>query len=123
MSAFSLQPKGQSVFGHGVAMDYDLEIQLALGKEDKLLNYSTMISIRRKGDPETIANAQSVTLFQIFELSKYVEINEPDQFSVSQDLNLSMGKVAIGLTRGLLIAKFKESGFSNIILPLLPFEY
>lgn len=104
-------------------IDYDVAIELALNKDDALLHYSTTIGIRGKGEPEVMSNARVVSVFQIFDLAKYVEINEPDQFSVSQELNLSMGRVAIGLTRGLLVARFKESGFPSIILPLLPFEY
>lgn len=123
LTEFEVRPNDQSLFGLGSSIDYDVTIELVLGKENKLIHYNASVGLRKKGEAETLAKARSVSIFEIKELSKYVEIKEPDQFKVSQDLNLSMGRVAIGLTRGLLIAKFREALIPNVILPLLPFEY
>jgi hypothetical protein len=123
LTEFEIQPDGENVFGPASSIDYDVSIEIVLGKEDKLLHYKTSVKAREKGASNVMATAQSVAVFQVFDLDRFVQVEEPDKLVVSQDLNISIGRVAIGLTRGFLAAKFKEIAFANIVLPMLPFEY
>ena len=123
LTEFNIQPESQSLFGQGTSLDYDVAIALALSKENKFLHYNTSIGVRHKGETRVLTDLKSEAVFEVVELSKCVDIKEPDQFSVSQELNLSIGRVAMGITRGLLIAKLREVGIPNVVVPLLPFEY
>jgi hypothetical protein len=120
---FEIQPEGLGAFSHGASIDYDVSIEVVLSKEDKILHYRTTIDMRKKGEAKTLATAKSVVIFFVHELEKHVEIKEPDRFAVSPDMNLSIGRVSIGFARGLVNARLKQDGISNVILPMLPFEY
>jgi hypothetical protein len=121
LTEFSLQSGSESAFAPGGSLEYDVSIEQAFNDDTSLFNYRTAIGIRRKDD--TIGKAQTVTIFHIFEPKSYIHAEDPEKPFISPALSLSVGRVALGLTRGLLAAKFKEAGFPNIILPLLPFEY
>jgi hypothetical protein len=123
LAEFELQPEGFDAFGPGSSIDYDVAIEIALTKEDKLLHYKTSIGMRKKGETKPFANARSVVIFQVYELEKHIHIQEPDQFSVAPDINVSMGRISIGMARGIVNARLKQDGILNVILPILPFEY
>ena len=123
LTEFELQPEGKSALGVGSSVDYDVSIEVMLSKEDKLLHFRTSITMRKKEEAAVHASAHAVVVFQLFEMEKHVELQEPDQFTIEPNVNISMGRVSIGYARGALQAQLKQHGIINIVLPMLPFEY
>jgi hypothetical protein len=79
--------------------------------------------VRKKGEAKPLVDTKTVVIFQIYDLQRFVELHEPDQFSINPDIDLSMGRVSMGFARGLISARLRQAGVSNIVLPMLPFEF
>lgn len=120
--SFDILPKVGILF-QAALLDYDIEQEQKLNVEKHLLIFNNTVTIRVKETEEQLVTMKAVIIFEIHNFEKVVMLPEPNQFTLPREMNNSMSRIAIGVTRGMLAGKLKGTYIPNAILPLLPFEY
>ncbi|SFD47113.1 hypothetical protein SAMN05518672_10278 [Chitinophaga sp. CF118] len=120
---FEVQPSVNISIAPSHILDYDVEQEQKLNAKKRLLLLTTSVKIRSKKTGELIIAMECIIVFKIRDFEKTVYLLEPDQFSLLQEVSISINKISIGVTRGLLSGKLTATFLSGAILPLLPFEY
>lgn len=112
-----------SKFEHGHILDYSIEQDQKLDFERKLMAYTTSVVIANKDTNEQLLDFKTICFFEPKFFDQHITILPEKTFSITPAVRDSMSKVAVGITRGLMCAKLKDTYISNAILPLLPFEF
>ncbi|MBN8837209.1 MAG: hypothetical protein J0I09_08120 [Sphingobacteriia bacterium] len=120
---FDIKPHLDISFSNDFLLAYDIEQEQQLNKEKRLLFFNTSVGIRKKETGELLVSLKALTVFEIRDFEKNVQLIEPNQFSLPREINTSMSRIAVSVTRGLLSGKLKDTYLPHAILPLLPFEY
>lgn len=122
VTAFDLMNK-VSIFEHGYLLDYGIEQEQKLDFERKLMAYTTSVVIIDKNKDEQLLHFKTICFFELKNFEQHITILPERTFSLTPAVNNSMSKIAVGVTRGLMCARLKDTYISNAMLPLLPFEF
>jgi hypothetical protein len=122
VTAFNLANKA-SKFEHGHVLDYSIEQDQKLDFERRLMAYTTSVVIVDKDTNEQLLDFKAICFFELKVFDQHITILPEKTFSITPAVRDSMSKIAVGITRGLMCARLKDTYISNAILPLLPFEF
>jgi hypothetical protein len=112
-----------SPFEHGRVLDYSIEQEQKLDFERQLMAYITSVVVMNKGNDEQLLGFKTICFFEPKIFDQHITILPERTFKITPAVKDSMSRVAVGITRGLMCAKLKDTYISNAILPLLPFEF
>ncbi len=112
-----------SLFEHGHVLDYGIEQEQKLDFDNKLMAYTTSVVIMDKNKDEQLLNFKTICFFEIKVFDQHITILPERTFKITPAVRDSMSKIAVGITRGLMCARLKDTYISNAMLPLLPFEF
>lgn len=112
-----------SIFEQGYLLDYGVEQEQTLDFERKLIAYTTTVSIIDKHNEEQLLHFKTISFFELEDFDQHITILPERTFSLTPAVNNSMSKIALGVTRGLMCARLKDTYIANAMLPLLPFEF
>jgi hypothetical protein len=122
VTSFNLVTK-VSLFEHGHTLDYGIEQEQKLDFESKLMAYTTSVVIVDKDNDEQLLEFKTVCFFELKAFDEQITILPERTFKITPAIRDSMTRVSVGITRGLMCARLKDTYISNAILPLLPFEF
>ena len=122
VAGFNLVNK-TSQFEQGHILDYGIEQDQKLDFESKLMAYTTSVVVGNKDTDEQLLDFKTVCFFELKVFDQHITILPERTFKITPAVRDSMSRVAVGITRGLLCARLKDTYLSNAILPLLPFEF
>jgi len=122
VTSFTLVDKA-SQFEHGQALGYGIEQDQKLDIERKLLSYTTSIVVTNKDTDEQLLDFKTICFFELTVFDQHITILPERTFKITPTVRDSMSRIAVGITRGLMCARLKDTYFSNAMLPLLPFEF
>lgn len=122
VTSFNLVNKA-SKFEHGHVLGYGIEQDQKLDFERKLMAYTTSVVISNKDTDEQLLDFKAICFFELKVFDQHITILPERTFSITPSVRDSMSRVAVGITRGLMCARLKDTYISNAMLPLLPFEF
>jgi|SRR6185312_9812645 len=122
VTVFNLINKA-SKFEHGHVLGYGIEQDQKLDFERKLIAYTTSVVITNKDTDEQLLDFKAICFFELKVFDQYITILPERTFNITQAVRDSMSRVAVGVSRGLMCARLKDTYISNAMLPLLPFEF
>jgi len=112
-----------SQFEQGHVLDYSIEQEQKLDFEHKLMAYATSVIVMDKNNNEQLLDFKSTCLFELKVFDQHITILPERAFKITPEVRDSMSRIAMGITRGLMCARLKDTYLSKAILPLLPFEF
>jgi len=112
-----------SPFEHGRVLDYSIEQEQKLDFERQLMAYITSVVVVNKSNDEQLLDFKTICFFEPKIFDQHITILPERTFKITPAVKDSMSRVAVGITRGLMCARLKDTYISNAILPLLPFEF
>jgi hypothetical protein len=122
VTGFELVNKDSS-FGHGHVLDFSIEQEQKLDFERKVMAYITSVVVVNKSNEEQLLNFKTICFFEPKIFDQHITILPERTFKITSAVRDSMSRVAMGITRGIMCARLKDTYISNAILPLLPFEF
>lgn len=122
VTAFNLVAK-TSPLEHNHRLDYAVEQEQKLDFERKLMFFTTAVVILDKNNDEQLLDLKTICFFELKVFDQYITILPERTFKITTALKDSMSRITVGLTRGLMCARLKDTYLSSAILPLLPFEF
>ena len=112
-----------SLSTHGHVLDYGIEQEQKLDFERKIMAYTTSVVVNDKNGDEQLLDFKTICFFELRSFDQHITILPERTFKITPTIKDSMSRVAVGITRGLMCARLKDTYISNAILPLLPFEF
>ncbi len=122
VASFNLVSK-VSMFEHGHVLDYGIEQEQKLDFEHMHMAYTTSVVVMDKNHDEQLLDFKTICFFELKVFDQHITILPGRAFKINPAVKDSMSRVAVGITRGLMCARLKDTYISNAILPLLPFEF
>ena len=122
ITAFNLVDKA-SLFEQDHVLDYSIEQEQKSDFERKVMAYTTSVVIVNRTTNEQLLDFKTICFFELKAFDQHITILTETTFKITPVIRDSMSRVAVGITRGLMCARLKETYLSNAILPLLPFEF
>jgi hypothetical protein len=122
VTSFNLINKS-SQFEHGHVLDYSVEQDQQLDFERKLMAYTTSVIVVDKGNDEQLLDFKTICFFELKVFDQHITILPERTFRINPVVRDSMSRIALGISRGLMCARLKDTYMSKAILPLLPFEF
>jgi hypothetical protein len=122
VTGFNLVNKA-SQFEHGHVLGYGVEQDQKLDFERKLIAYTTSVVLTNKDTDEQLLDFKTICFFELKVFDQHITILPERAFKITPTVRESMSRVAVGITRGLMCARLKDTYISNAILPLLSFEF
>jgi hypothetical protein len=122
ITSFNLANK-VSLFEHGHVLDYSIDQEQKLDFERKLLAYTTSVVIVDKSNDEQLLDFKTICFFELKVFDQHITILPERTFKITPAVRDSMSRIAVGITRGMMCARLKDTYISNAMLPLLPFEF
>jgi|SRR5581483_210275 len=122
VTSFNLISKA-SRLEHGHVLDYSIEQDQTLDFDRKLMVYSTSVIVVDKGNGEQLLDFKTICFFELKVFDQHITILPERTYKITPVVRDSMSRIALGITRGLMCARLKDTYISNAILPLLPFEF
>jgi hypothetical protein len=99
---------------------YNSNIGLKVNIEEELIDIKYSIKVYLPDNKEAIINLEVLSSYLLKELKKF-EIST-GQFDVPKEIIEKLVTTSISNTRGVLSVKVNETGFKNIILPLIQMD-
>jgi hypothetical protein len=96
---------------------YNSNIGLKVNIEEELIDIKYSVKVYLPDNKEAIINLEVLSSYLLKELKKF-EIST-GQFDVPKEIIEKLVTTSISNTRGVLSVKVNETGFKNIILPLI----
>ena len=112
-----------SQFEHGHVIDYSIEQEQKLDFDRKLMAYATSVIVIDKDNNEQLLDFKTTCFFELKIFDQHITILPERAFKITPAVRDSMSRIAMGITRGLMCARLKDTYLSKAILPLLPFEF
>jgi hypothetical protein len=122
VTSFNLVTK-VSPFERDHILDYAIEQEQKLDFERKHMAYTTSVVVMDKNNDEQLLDFKTICFFELKIFDQHITILPERTFKITPAIRDSMSRVAVGITRGLMCARLKDTYISNAILPLLPFEF
>jgi hypothetical protein len=122
VTSFELVNK-DSQFEHGHVLDYSIEQEQKLDFERKFMAYTTSVVVMDKNNEEQLLDFKTICFFELKVFDQHITILPERSFKITPAVRDSMSRIAVGITRGLMCARLKDTYISNAMLPLLPFEF
>lgn len=122
VTSFNLVTKVTS-FERDHVLDYAIEQEQKLDFERKLMAYTTSVVLMDKTDDEQLLDFKTICFFELKVFDQHITILPERTFKMTPAIKDSMSRIAVGITRGLMCARLKDTYIPNAILPLLPFEF
>lgn len=99
---------------------YNSNIGLKVNIEEESIDIKYSIKVYLPDNKEAIINLEVLSSYLLKELKKF-EIST-GQFDIPKEIIEKLVKTSISNTRGVLSVKVNETGFKNIILPLIQMD-
>jgi hypothetical protein len=122
VTGFNLIDKANQ-FKHGHVLDYNIEQEQTLDFERKLMAYTTSVVVVNKDNNEHLLDLKTTCFFELKIFDQHITTLPERTFKITPAVKDSMSRIAMGITRGLMCARLKDTYLSKAILPLLPFEF
>lgn len=99
---------------------YNSNIGIKVNIEEELIDIKYSIKVYLPDNKEAIINLEVLSSYLLKELKKF-EISK-GQFDIPKEIIEKLVTTSISNTRGVLSVKVNETGFKNIILPLIQMD-
>lgn len=90
--------------------------------EKQLVFIFTTVTIKDTHVHNILANIQVACGFEITSFDDIIKRDKENNFLIPHDLNISLNRIAIATTRGILYAQLRGSYLQDTTLPLVPIE-
>tara|TARA_R110002096_G_scaffold244344_1_gene436555 strand:- start:33 stop:458 length:426 start_codon:yes stop_codon:yes gene_type:complete len=101
-------------------LSYDIGSEIRVHREKKQLDVKMIVIINTKEERKKIIELSIITSFEIKEIEKFEKDGEA--IALPNDLIVKLLNICIANLRGVLAVKVLETGYKNIIIPLIDFS-
>lgn len=104
------------------SFEFNVQQEQKANCEKQLIIIFTTVTISIPGVQHTLANIQIACGFEISSFDDIIKRDKEDNFLIPHDLSISLNRIAVATTRGVLYAQLRGSYLQDTILPIVPIE-
>lgn len=105
--------------GVGLEFLFDLQFEIRVVAEHKLVIPVVTIKVRGGEIPEELANIVVSSFFEVEDFENVIKINDHGLHVIPPSLDATIRPVAISTTRGVMYSEFRGTYLNNAILPVI----
>lgn len=119
--AFSIQPQQLREYPTE-SFEFNIQQEQKTNWEKHLIIIFTTVTIKEAEVNGLLANLQVACGFELSSFESAITKDKDGNFLIPHDLNISLNRIAIATTRGILYTQLRGSYLQNSILPILSIE-
>lgn len=121
LMSFSILPQ-QSHDHVNEIFQFNVQQEQKANQEKRLIIIFTTVTVADVDVNNTLANILVACGFEIPAFDDIIKRDKEDNFLIPHDLNISLNRIAIATTRGILYAQLRGSYLQDTLLPIVPIE-
>jgi hypothetical protein len=119
--SFSIQPQSSREYSKDL-LELNIKQEQKTNAEKKLVIIFTSVNIREVGKESSLASLNVACGFEIPSFNDILRENSKGEYVIAHDLSISITRISIATTRGILYSQLRGSYLQDSTLPLLPIE-
>lgn len=104
------------------AFEFNIQQEQKTNAEKHLVIIFTHVIIKEPGADSFLATIQVACGFEISSFETIIKKDRENNFLIPHELNVSLNRIAVATTRGILYVQLRGSYLQNTTLPIVPFE-
>ena len=119
--SFSIQPLQVREY-HKEAFEFNIQQEQKTNAEKRLIIVFTTVTIRETEKDLILAQLQVGCGYEVSDFESFLKREKDGTFLIPHELNISVSRISLATTRGILYTQLRGSYLQNSTLPLLPIE-